>query len=144
MYVHTRFSKRSQVCFTSYVSWETYIAVTDPTIVFDSHPSCQSDRTTKAAKPRLMTSCLGSAPHWRGLNTVQLVFCVWSHFSDSAEHRELQRSISWGSGCRRICTHRHTLVSTHPLDPWVEVLSQEWALRQGVTTGTAAGFGSQS
>lgn len=65
------------------------MAVTDPTIVFDSHPSRQSDCRTKAAKPRMMTSCLGSAPYRRGLNTVQLAFCVWSVFQTplSTENR---------------------------------------------------------
>lgn len=124
------------------VSWVTSMAVTDPSIVFASHPSCQSGSRTKAAKPRMMTSCLGSAPYLRGLNTVQLAFCVWGRFSDGAEYRESPLSISWGPGMH---PHRHAHTQQHTsLDPWAGALSQEWALRQGVTTGTAAGAGSQS
>lgn len=44
----------------------------------------------------------------------------------------------------RIHTHTHTCSDRHPLDPWDGALSQERALRQGVTTGTAAGAESQS
>lgn len=75
------------------------MAVTDPTIVFDSHPSRQSGCRTKAAKPRLMTSCLGSAPYRRGLNTVQLAFCVWGRLFESP------CAISRGSGCTRALTN---------------------------------------
>lgn len=129
------------ISLRSAVSWVTPMAVTDPTIVFDSHPSCQSGSRTKASKARLMTSCLGSAPYRRGLNTVQLAFCVWSRFSVPRIDSYYLLGLRMHA---RTHNHTHTCASTHPLDPWTGALSQEWALRQGVTTGTAARVGSQS
>ena len=107
-------------------SWVTFVAVTHPAIVFDSHPSCQSVCRTKVSKPRLMTSCLGSAPYQRGLNTVKLAFCVLMTAS-TENHLALP--------LQALDTH----AKTHALQ-----LCQEWALRQGVTTGTAARARSQS
>lgn len=103
------------------------MAVIDPTIVFASHPSCQSVSRTKAAKARLMTSCLGSAPYWRGLNTVQLAFCVWGCFSDTVEYRESPLSISQRSGC----IHIHTRAQQHA-SPW----STSWSVEPGVNLKT--------
>lgn len=124
------------------VSWVTTMAATGPTLVFDNHPSCQSQRRTKAAKPRQMTSCLGSASYRRGLNTVQLAFCVWSRFFHTLLSTKNYLTVSLGA---RWCTYAHTHALLHiPLIHWAAALSQEWALRQGVTTGTAAGAESQS
>lgn len=115
-YIHKCFDLRSAV------SWATPIAVTDPTIVFDSHPSCQSSSRTKAAKARLMTSCLGSAPYRRGLNTVQLAFCVWSHFS--VPRIDMQYLLGFGM-------HAHTHPHTHT-SPW----SMGWSVEPGVSLKT--------
>lgn len=90
------------------------MAVTHPTIVFDSHPSRQSGCRTKAAKPRLMTSCLGSAPYRRGLSTVQVAFCVCGRFSDAAEYGELPHTSLQA-------LEAHTYTNTCAIEPGVSL-----------------------